>query len=74
MLALTLFVKKYYLLEIALRQQQHFVDKIFLIESSFTHKGVRMNIRIRVFLFNLNIYVLVKKTSSLGEAEVDQEV
>ena len=27
--------------EIALREQQEFVDKIFLIESSFTHKGVR---------------------------------
>ena len=29
-------------LEIALSEQQDFVDKIFLIESSFTHKGVRI--------------------------------
>ena len=28
------------ILEIALREQQDFVDKIFLIESSITHKGV----------------------------------
>lgn len=31
-----------FLVEIALREQQEFVDKIFLIESSFTHKGVRI--------------------------------
>ena len=31
-------------LEIALSEQQDFVDKIFLIESSFTHKGVRKRI------------------------------
>ena len=30
-----------FIAEIALREQQDFVDKIFLIESSFTHKGVR---------------------------------
>ena len=64
-------------LEIALSEQQDFVDKIFLIESSFTHKGVRKRIEGRrrvVFFVNLTIYVLVEKTSSLGEAEVDQEV
>ena len=28
-------------LEIALREQQDLVDKIFLVESSATHRGVR---------------------------------
>ena len=29
-------------LEIALREQQDLVDKIFLVESSATHRGVRL--------------------------------
>ena len=29
-------------LEIALREQQDLVDKIFLVESSATHRGVRI--------------------------------
>ena len=28
-------------LEIALREQSDLVDKIFVVESTFTHKGVR---------------------------------
>ena len=36
------FFNNIFFVEIALREQQDFVDKIFLIESSFTHKGVRI--------------------------------
>ena len=28
-------------LEIALREQLNFVDKVFIVESTLTHKGVR---------------------------------
>ena len=30
-------------LEIALREQQDMVEKIFIVESSFSHKGVSYN-------------------------------
>ena len=38
-------------LEIALRQQQDMVDKIFLIESSFTHRGVSSRYKTETYIY-----------------------
>ena len=35
-------------LEVALKEQQDMVDKIFIVESSATHKGVSYNIFLKL--------------------------
>ena len=52
-------------LEIALREQQDLVDKIFLVESSATHRGVSLRVT-ATFHFSL----ADTKTSHLGETEI----
>ena len=38
-------------LEIALREQLSLVDKVFIVESSVTHKGVRLSTLILLLMF-----------------------
>ena len=55
--------------EIALREQQDFVDKIFLIESSITHKGVTLR---QLWLWQCDLYLSFEdiEATSLGEIKM----
>ena len=62
-------------LEIALREQQDMVDKIFLVESSQTHRGVSHSHRTRQRTRQMIMYsVTDTKAAHVGETEVQQEV
>ena len=45
-------------LEIALKEQQDMVDKIFLVESSVSHKGVN------IFLSDFHLFILLLRYAS----------
>lgn len=54
-------------LEVALKEQEDMVDKIFLVESSATHKGVGDPVScLPVTIF----HTLVLQASAVGEGEV----
>ena len=54
------------ILEIALKQQQDLVDKIFLVESTKSHRGVRFYLNISRILSNF----LEFKTIDVGKIEI----
>ena len=59
------------ILEIALKQQHDLVDKIFLVESSQSHRGVGLYLYPQ---FTQKQMLLDNKTLDLGEAEVHPAV
>ena len=60
-------------LEIALREQQDLVDKIFLVESSATHRGVRLFQNISDLI---KLYFLISggEASAVGNSEDGGEI
>ena len=58
-------------LEIALREQQDLVDKIFLVESSATHRGVRQPPSQLSFD---QLLISDTQTSHMGETEIQPEI
>ena len=62
-------------LEIALREQQDLVDKIFLVESSATHRGVRIFQNISEYFRLYQFFVTSGSEASLvGNCEVGGEI
>ena len=59
-------------LEIALREQLNFVDKVFIVESTLTHKGVRFlvlsggNDNLCSSVFAVKVFLELKSLSTLS--------
>ena len=59
-------------LEIALKEQQDMLEKVFLVESSLSHKGVRQNKSL--LQQNKIIFISETKASDVGKTETNREI
>ena len=53
-------------LEIALHEQLEFVDKVFIVESSLTHKGVKILFLAVLQTFIRNVVIVAEETFDVG--------
>ena len=60
-------------LEIALKEQMDVLDKIFIVESTVTHKGVGMSF-LTALRYSQIIISSDAKTSHVGEIKIHQKI
>ena len=61
-------------LEIALHEQLEFVDKVFIVESSLTHKGVKILFLAVLQTFIRNVVIVAEETFDVGLDQTNRQI